>query len=581
MKTIAYARRKWTDLQFSVKLFIGFLVLCLIPMLIVTQIYYFLSKSNIQSHSTDFIRLFASQLQTTLSNYMTQIENTSRSIYSDPQILAYLGNESEWTTFEKINKKLTINRLLSRFADQLPYVEGVMLIGKDGEIYSFGGYPDYYDESVLSEQLWYRQIWESNGQLVVTPAYLQQNLSGRVYHVFTAGRLIKNQEGQGVGAILFNMTATSLLTRNEHMNAVGQQYDTRIRITNAQGEFIYDSTELYTDSRATESFLTISGAPDAGGLNVTVMVPAKKLFEQVEIMKTTTVAILILSALIIALCSIGASYRFTKPIYLLTRNIKYVEEGYYRPLPHTDRNDEIGVLIKTYNLMILKIKHLIEDVYQAEIRRNEARLLALQNQINPHWLNNTLESIRMKAHAGGAKEVASMIKALGRLFHLALTHNPCDNRIRDEIEHVELYAHLQNIRYENRFSLVIEMDERLRQSPIINLVFQPIVENSIIHGFYDDSKRYTLTIRSAAKPDATVIQIIDDGAGIPPEKLQAIRRSMEIGDTGPDDRKSIGLHNVHERIRLHYGVKYGLAIQSSEGLGTTVSISIPPVSTSS
>src|SRR5690606_5239090 len=122
----------------------------------------------------------------------------------------------------------------------------------------------------------------------------------------------------------------------------------------------------------------------------------------------------------------------TKPIHLLTRNIRHAEQGFYQPIPHTSRQDEIGILIKTYNVMILRIKHLIEVVYKAEIRRNEARLLALQSQINPHWLNNTLESIRMKAHNSGAKEAAAMIKTLGKLFHMALTHDPKTYRIRDE-----------------------------------------------------------------------------------------------------------------------------------------------------
>ncbi|WP_127588305.1 cache domain-containing sensor histidine kinase [Paenibacillus koleovorans] len=587
MNWITTTRRKWTDLAFSLKLFTSFLVLCLLPMLIVTQIYYYLSKSDIHDNSADFIRLFTYQLQTTLNNYMTQIENTSRSIFSDPKTIDFLGNESAFTIIEKISHKLVINRMLSQYSDQLPFVEGIMLISKKGNIYSLGGYPSYYNESGLTSQPWYQQILGGNGQLVITPAYLQNSNSGLVSNVFTAGRLIKDQEAQGVGTLLFHLTATGLITRNENLNTLITQYHARIVITNKQGKFIYDSgqpsssvhpADIADKSAGGDSFITITGMPAAVDLNVLVMVPKDMLYNELDRMKITTSLILGFSIFILAICSFVLSYHFTKPIHLLTRNIRHVEDGYYRPMPDTGRRDEIGVLILKYNLMISKIKHLIEDVYQAEIRQNSSRLLALQTQINPHWLNNTLESIRMKAHTSGAKEVAVMIKTLGKLFHLALTHNPRDNRISDELHYIELYTHLQNIRYNGLFSLTVELEDRLRHVPLISLVFQPIIENSIVHGFWDDTQPNTIVIRATERSDATVITIIDNGAGMNVERLQAVRRSLEsVPSTDTAEGSSIGLRNVHERLRLHYGVNYGLTIDSTEGQGTIVSISIPPL----
>jgi two-component system sensor histidine kinase YesM len=226
--------------------------------------------------------------------------------------------------------------------------------------------------------------------------------------------------------------------------------------------------------------------------------------------------------------------------------------------------------------MVLKIKHLIEDVYLAELKQQQAKFLALQNQINPHWLYNTLESIRMQAYLSKAPDVAAMIKTLGRMFQLTLSQRDRPNLVADELEYIQVYLHLQNIRFEDRFRLAVQLPEELKQTPIMKLTFQPIIENCIAHGFTDLDREYLIRIDGELLPEAGVVRITDNGAGMDDGQLESVRRQLGQTDRmGAGAETSLGLRNIQERLQLHYGYAYGLSVDSILHEGTAVTIRFP------
>lgn len=182
----------------------------------------------------------------------------------------------------------------------------------------------------------------------------------------------------------------------------------------------------------------------------------------------------------------------------------------------------------------------------------------------------------MQAYLSKAPDVADMIKTLGRMFQLALTQREQANRILDEIEYIQVYLNLQNIRFDDRFRLTILLSEQDMQAPIIKLTFQPIIENCIVHGFNNPDREYEIRIEGELTEKYGVIRITDNGEGMDEDQLKYVRRQLGNTDwTGESTEHSLGLRNIQERLQLHYGHEYGMTLDSSPGVGTTVSIRFP------
>lgn len=246
--------------------------------------------------------------------------------------------------------------------------------------------------------------------------------------------------------------------------------------------------------------------------------------------------------------------------------------------------DEIGSLVHSYNKMIITIRTLIEDVYIGEIKQRQAKFIALQNQINPHMLYNTLESIRMKALVKDDDETADMIKILARMFRLTLNKEGRQHSVRHELEYTANYLQLQNIRFDHSFRLELNIPDEMLDCSIIPLVFQPIVENSINHGFEDYSRIMTITIEGHWTDEREMLlRITDDGAGMSPDKQVQLLAALEgadshkykLEDVNDQPEKGLGLQNIAERIKLHYGEKYYLTIVAGIQDGTSIEVLIP------
>lgn len=296
--------------------------------------------------------------------------------------------------------------------------------------------------------------------------------------------------------------------------------------------------------------------------------------------------VIMTSCLIIFLISLWLSYTITRPIKALRRSMKQAEVGQYLPIEKEQTSDEIGSLVYSYNKMIITIKTLIEEVYVAEIKQRQAKFLALQHQINPHMLYNTLESIRMKALVKDDEDTAGMIKILARMFRLTLGKEGRHHSIKHELEYTGNYLQLQNIRFDDMFTLSVNMPNEMLECSIIPLVFQPIVENSINHGFAGYSQALCIEIEGSWTENGEIlIRISDNGSGMSSEKWtelnslleQATSNRYSLGNQDDLGENGLGLTNIAERIKLHYGDSYYIKVLSGIENGTTIEIRIPGI----
>ena len=283
---------------------------------------------------------------------------------------------------------------------------------------------------------------------------------------------------------------------------------------------------------------------------------------------------------VISLLALFLAYRLSKSfadrIIHVALQMESIRSGRPRPLLLKNAgNDEIGILSGAYNFMTAEINELLDQKELAAKELQRAEFRALQAQINPHFLYNTLDMINWLAQSGQISQVSQAVQALTRFYRLTLGQKELIGTIEDEITHVSLYMQLQNMRYSNCASFVADIPPELCSLPIPKLTFQPIVENALLHGILmKEEKKGCILLTGWLEGEDAVLVISDDGAGIPPEKLDTLLDSPS-GSNGLTSLRHIGVSNTNLRLKSLYGEKYGLSFTSTPGQGTEVTVRIP------
>ncbi|MGO4371383.1 cache domain-containing sensor histidine kinase [Paenibacillus sp. 2TAB19] len=310
---------------------------------------------------------------------------------------------------------------------------------------------------------------------------------------------------------------------------------------------------------------------------VMTSIPVSELTKDAVVIRNVTWIATFITILVALLISTFFSFALTNPLRKMMRLMKTVQEGDFDVQFPVKSRDEVGQLGNQFNRMIVRISQLISDIYEMETKKKEAELQALQSQINPHFMYNSLESIRMAAELNDDQVAADMISILGKLLRYSISDLHEEVTLSREFGHVRNYVELLNYRYPNRFVLECGLDKPLEQYPIIKLVLQPIVENAIYHGMDDSKPLMTIALHVEVTMQGMLVHIKDDGVGMDDDTLERLNRSLAGGDEVVSIRTSggIGLKNVNERIKLHYGISYGLKVYSQLGHGTEVVLQLP------
>lgn len=270
---------------------------------------------------------------------------------------------------------------------------------------------------------------------------------------------------------------------------------------------------------------------------------------------------------------------FVRRIKFLRDQMHKVAIGDFRLDEQINGDDEINELYRDLQIMVKSMQQLINEAYEAKIQSEtfklnqmEAEFKTLASQINPHFLYNTLETIRMKAYVNNDKETADLVKKLGKFMRRCLEVKNSLVTLESELEFTKSYLELQSARFGDKVSYTIE-NEVDPQYKILPLVIQPIVENAFVHGIESSKSNGVIKIKIGYKKDSVVIEVIDNGQGIPDDKMSELRWKLEENDTSSG--KSIGLTNVNKRIKMYHGESYGLTFSSETGKGTRVRITLP------
>ena len=264
---------------------------------------------------------------------------------------------------------------------------------------------------------------------------------------------------------------------------------------------------------------------------------------------------------------------------LMNQSQQIAEENFTINMDTGDGKDEISTLEKSMNKMSSRLKDLIENEYQAQMKQaqmeqetTKAKLLALQSQVNPHFMFNALETIRLRALDKGEKETAQIILYMSRMFRNLITWDNNIITLEEEISFLNEFLHIQEYRFEDEFSYDLEIDDKALKCRLPKMVIQQLAENACIHGVEAISSDRWVGVLAEIREDKLVIIVEDNGGGIRPEKLKQIKESFKNGE---NSEKSVGLYNIYNRLALYYGKDFTFEIDSQPGMGTKCTIMIP------
>jgi two-component system sensor histidine kinase YesM len=287
--------------------------------------------------------------------------------------------------------------------------------------------------------------------------------------------------------------------------------------------------------------------------------------------------ILIFSAVVF---SIVAAWSLSKSIYTPIKKLHDVTttitKNDLQALMTSDNVDEITELGMSFNIMIGKIKELLDSKIQEQENLKRAELRALQAQINPHFLYNTLDTIIWMAESKKTDQVVKIVSALSKFFRISLSKGMDWITIGEEVERIRSYLTIQKMRYRDILDFNIEVDKDVAENTILKLILQPLVENALYHGIKNKRQGGTISVRARMKGEGEILlEVEDDGIGFTLEKLNQLRADLEDDSGGIKLESGFGLDNVNKRIRLYYGKPYGLSVHSEYTTGTCVTLVIP------
>lgn len=383
---------------------------------------------------------------------------------------------------------------------------------------------------------------------------------------------------QPVGKLIFLYGPDTILNALE---PEAREAEPSIRVFASDGRLLFPSAPADRGASLNESlpysyagtegyhYTTLSNAAD--GYTVVGIVSDARMSEAT---RTIRISLAALSLLIIAMViSVSAWFivRFSKRTDRIIGTMRQAQTGDITVRIADRQEDELGQISSSFNRMLDELQQYIDRVFKAEIKQKNAEMAALQARFNPHFLYNTLEVIRMRAISEGARDAGNMIYSMSALFRSFVKPNP-RHTLRDELEHCRLYLELFRIRYKDKFRYEIDCEPGIKEIGLISTSLLPIVENYIVHGLRTETEDNLVTITAGKDGDGIRFRCSDNGVGIEPERLAWLRESL-AGEAGPAE--SFGLRSVIERLRLFYGERAALTIDSQTGIGTTVTAWFP------
>jgi len=458
------------------------------------------------------------------------------------------------------------------------YLKSVIVVAKDGEIISNESKIDMTVSGDMMDEAWYVDALGNNNMPSLTSIRRQEFKMDKDSWVISISKEIVNSQGHNLGVLLLDIDYAVI---DEYLKKISLGKEGYAFILNESNQLVYHPDVAYfepgyniddliemkqkTDGYDRESE-TMTHHDDIE--NTDWCLVGVSSLDDLRHFNRQVFEAFILMGVIVILAIIGSGYfiarRVTNPILQLEKAMTNIDEGLNKVSMEKFTSIEIADLARHYNEMIDKILNLMDQIKDKEQYLRNYEINALQSQINPHFLYNTLDTIVWMAEFGDSERVIAVTKALANFFRISLSNGNKMITIEEELKHVEEYLFIQKHRYEDQLSYDIQFDVDILKVEVPKIILQPIVENAIYHGIREKEGLGFVAIKIHQYEGNIQLIVEDNGVGYD-EKTES--KKTKLG--------GVGLENVNQRIKLSYGETYGLTIKSMVGQGTTVIITIP------
>lgn len=563
---------------------------CLI--LLTLMIFMFFSirytKDNMTENSEENSRMLVEQVNLNIQNYVEYMESISQVVINNRDMKEYLFGES--------NREVTAN-LIEQFQTLLKArkdIFNIAIIGYNGKYLINDGKSKLNPGAYLDRKEWYQEAKEAGPDIMISSSHVQNMVQGEYRWVVTLSRGITNPHTNKVeGILIIDMNYNLIKDLCESIRLGNKGY---VYIVDKQGEIVYHPQQQLILSGVKQELLkeVLNGRSSIRSQNeygeekiytpflspktkwtlVGVVYTSElvKNDQAVRLMYFATASLLIMFTIIIAFV---ISNNIAKPIKRLQSAMQEAENGNFQGLHiEVGGDNEIASLNRYFNRMIDHIDELMKRNVKEQAEKRKSELKALQAQINPHFLYNTLDSIIWMIETDDSEEAIKMTSVLARFFRQAIGNSDVFVTIWRELEYTRNYLLIQQMRYRDKITFDIVVNEDIYDCRIVKLVLQPLVENALYHGLKYKTQQGNIKITGYRDAERVIIRVVDNGIGIAEDKLEKI---FSISDSKEKKGRhtGVGLGNIQSRLKLYYGEDCGIQVESKVNIGTTITVTIP------
>ncbi len=580
MGVIIIRNKPFYSLQYKFMTISIFIII--IPLIIVGGLSYVKSTSIIKERVSQSNFNTVKQIANNINSVFTDLENSSVYLWQNKEFMSYLklpGSE----IVDSQDKVLSAQNSLNNFIVFKTNIYSIYVKGFNGLIFDSASTENTITENQISK------LYKLRGEsMLISDTVI--NYDRTKTGVISLLRLLKDLDdlSSNLAIIKINISEeeiskiyqskmlgtkgdyfiideyNTILSAQDKKN-IGLKLDQRYKINKEYQE----QSGYFNSVIDNHNFLVTYVNLSRPGWKLINLVPLDQLSNDTKIIQGITIIGILISLGLCLLLIIFFSLKVLSPLKQLRRYMKYIENENFDVSINVKGNDEISLLGKSFNKMSKKLNELINEVYTVQIKQKEAELKALQAQINPHFLYNTLDTIYWMCRMEKAFDSSNLVQALSKLFRLSLNSGNEYTTVRNEIDHLNNYIIIQEKRFEDMIKFRISVGEEVLDCKVVKLILQPLVENAIHHGIEKKGGEGKIEV-SIFKEENDIIYVIqDDGVGADEEELNSLLEKVE------KDNKGFGIKNVNDRIKLYFGNNYGIKFSSSYGTGTTVIVKQP------
>ena len=591
-KLIDKLKRRFYDMALSNKLLVSYFTVTLVPFTLFACIFY----SNVINSEEKKMEYSASQSFAQIKSvleFKTKYINDSVDVLSMDDYLQKIMRTKFDEYADNYGQQLIDVDKLMKQVNNIQNKEGIVKIRfymRKGLLYSNEGKTFFTVDDVI-ERSWYKRLLEQkNKNLWCTPQDFAYE-KGNFKNVIPMVKNIKNLDdlNQNIGIVRFDLAESDikdLLIKGRPINT------SSVLIFNSSNEIVCSSGEekgnglvelpimrvIYQHAKQTWTKVKLNGNDNMLQIkningtdwSMAMIIPYSDIHASIKTMRYKMISLILVLILLAYISAFFIARTNTKRLMNFLKVMRKVERGDLSVQIESGNLDEIGELEHNFNQMLSRIRVLIEEEFNLGKKVKSAELKALQAQINPHFLYNTLDLINWYSFMDRGEELRELVVSLSNFYKLSLSRGEEIIPLEDEIEHVKAYMDIQNKRYDNAIKLNIHVEDGLKEYKILKIILQPIVENSILHGIMEKKeKRGEINIDAKLREGALILTVIDDGVGMDENRLKEVQEGRYVSSSS-----SYGIRNIKERLKTLHGDGVDIVYESKVGIGTCVQIII-------